>query len=118
MLTFIFRCLVSIDRFLSVALGRPCAIQEEEYAPLLFFLPQDGLQTILHYRSFDLELPSECDDEYWVINNNTLKFKQPPGKPSKVAFFNCLQRLNQIQAFALRTIVSPCLLSLCRQTSS
>ena len=37
MLTFIFRCLVSIDRFLSVALGRPCAIQEEEYAPLLFF---------------------------------------------------------------------------------
>lgn len=59
--------------------------------------------------SFDLELPVECDDEYWITEDPKLAFKQPPGKPSTVAYFNCLLRLNQILAFALRTIVSSCL---------
>ena len=56
--------------------------------------------------SFDLDLPIECDDEYWENDNPELAFKQPPGKPSLVTFFNCFLRLNQILAFALRTIVS------------
>lgn len=64
--------------------------------------------------SFDVELPVECDDEYWVLTDHPnpekphkkcVVFKQPPGKPSKITYFNCFLRLNQILAFALRTIV-------------
>ncbi|KAK7682544.1 hypothetical protein QCA50_014344 [Cerrena zonata] len=80
-----FWCLVSMDRMMSITLGRPCAIQDED---------------------FDLELPVECDDEYWLVTETDLKFQQPPGKPSRITFFNCFQRLNQILAFALRTIYS------------
>ncbi len=57
--------------------------------------------------SFDIDLPTECDDEYWTASEPELAFKQPPGKPSKIAFFNCYVRLHQILAFAMRTIVSP-----------
>lgn len=57
-------------------------------------------------RSFDLDLPTECDDEYWLHPDPEQVFKQPPGKPSSIAFFNCYIRLHQILAFALRTIVS------------
>ena len=53
--------------------------------------------------SFDLELPMECDDEYWEDPEKA--FKQPPGKPSKVSFFVSYLKLNQILGFALRTIV-------------
>ncbi len=56
--------------------------------------------------SFDLDLPVECDNEYWINEDPKLAFKQPHGKPSIVAYFNCLLRLNMIHAFALRTIVS------------
>ena len=55
--------------------------------------------------SFDIDLPTECDDEYWTNPDPEQAFKQPPGKPSKVAFFNCFVRLHQILAFAMRTIV-------------
>lgn len=58
-------------------------------------------------RSFDLDLPTECDDEYWMHPDPEQAFKQPPGTPSSIAFFNCYIRLHQILAFALRTIVSP-----------
>jgi hypothetical protein len=56
--------------------------------------------------SFDVDLPTDCDDEYWETEDPTLAFKQPPGKPSKVAFFISLLRQQEIVAFALRTIVS------------
>lgn len=79
------RVLVSMDRSISSALGRPCAIQDED---------------------FDLDLPTECDDEYWNHPDPNLAWKQPSGKASIVTFFNCFLRLNQILAFALRTIVS------------
>lgn len=80
-----FWVLVCLDRFISSALGRPCAIHDED---------------------FDLEMPIECDDEYWTHPDPEQAFKQPPGKPSKATYFNCLLRLNQILAFALRTIYS------------
>ncbi|KZT00948.1 uncharacterized protein LAESUDRAFT_731789 [Laetiporus sulphureus 93-53] len=80
-----FWVLVALDRSMSSALGRPCAIQDED---------------------FDLDLPTECDDEYWETPDPDLAFKQPPGKPSVIAFFNCFIRLNQILGFALRTIYS------------
>ena len=53
-----------------------------------------------------MDLPVGCDDEYWENDDPNLAFKQPPGKPSRVSYFNCLIRQNQILAFALRTIVS------------
>lgn len=56
--------------------------------------------------SFDLDLPVECDDEYWSPKDPKDAFKQPPGKPSKMSFFIAYLKLSQILAFALRTIVS------------
>lgn len=64
-----------------------------------------------HATSFDIDLPTECDDEYWMVADPELAFKQPPGKPSMVAFFNCHLRLLQILAFAMRTIVRVLLVS-------
>ncbi|OCH86476.1 hypothetical protein OBBRIDRAFT_737959 [Obba rivulosa] len=80
-----FWVLVTMDRSISSALGRPCAIQDED---------------------FDLDLPIECDDEYWFHSDPKQAFKQPPGKPSIITYFNCFLRLKQILAFALRTIYS------------
>ena len=56
--------------------------------------------------SFDLDLPAECDDEYWSPPDPKDAFKQPPGKPSKMSYFIAYLKLSQILAFALRTIVS------------
>ena len=58
------------------------------------------------YISFDLALPTECDDEYWLTPDGEALFKQPPGKPSKVSGFVYILRLCQGLAFANRTIVS------------
>lgn len=66
--------------------------------------------------SFDVDLPIECDDEYWINPDPNLAFKQPEGKPSTVVFFNCVIRLIQIHAFALRTIVRPFECPLCNIT--
>ncbi|KAL0953207.1 hypothetical protein HGRIS_004462 [Hohenbuehelia grisea] len=78
-----FWVLVCMDRLVSMALGRPCAIQDED---------------------FDLDLPLECDDEYWEHPDPEKAFKQPPDKPSFVAYFNCYLRLNQVLGMALRTV--------------
>lgn len=56
--------------------------------------------------SFDLDLPIECDDEYWETPDPEQAFKQPHNKPSVLAYFNCFLKLNQVLAFSLRTIVS------------
>ncbi|THH04869.1 hypothetical protein EW145_g5209 [Phellinidium pouzarii] len=80
-----FWVLVALDRFGSAALGRPCAIQDED---------------------FDLDLPLEVDDEYWENPDANKAFKQPPGIPCVISFFNSFLKLNQILAFALRTIYS------------
>ncbi|EGO24230.1 hypothetical protein SERLADRAFT_437842 [Serpula lacrymans var. lacrymans S7.9] len=80
-----FWVLVSLDRTISSTLGRPCAIQDED---------------------IDLELPIECDDEYWETSDPEKAFKQPPDKPSVVSCFVNLLKLHQILAFALRTIYS------------
>jgi hypothetical protein len=56
--------------------------------------------------SFDLDLPADCDDEFWENDDPALAFKQPPRKPSKIAFLISLIKLTQIHASSLRTIVS------------
>ncbi|PSR71246.1 hypothetical protein PHLCEN_2v12900 [Hermanssonia centrifuga] len=78
-----FWALMIFERNMSSALGRSCSIQDED---------------------FDLDLPIECDDEYWTNANSALAFTQPAGKPSTVSHFVCCIRITQIHAFALRTI--------------
>ncbi|KAJ6550162.1 fungal-specific transcription factor domain-containing protein [Mycena capillaripes] len=80
-----FWVLVAYDRLVSCTLGRPCAMQ---------------------YDDFDIDLPTEVDDEYWEHEDPTRAFCQPPGRPSRVAFFNAFLRLNNILAFTLHLLYS------------
>jgi hypothetical protein len=58
------------------------------------------------YVSFDVDLPTEVDDEYWENEHDPEQsFKQPPGKPSLLSYFVSFIKLNQTLAVALRTIV-------------
>lgn len=57
--------------------------------------------------SYDVELPIECDDEYWDHPDPSLAFQQPAGKPSTIAYFNCYLKLMDIFAYAMRVVVSP-----------
>ncbi|KAH6913515.1 fungal-specific transcription factor domain-containing protein [Coprinopsis sp. MPI-PUGE-AT-0042] len=75
--------LVTLDRMLSMATGRPCALREEE---------------------FDVDLPIECDDEYWEHPDPRQRWKQPSGKPSLIAAFVSNIRLLEILNFVLQTI--------------
>ncbi|KAJ7118356.1 fungal-specific transcription factor domain-containing protein [Mycena epipterygia] len=78
-----FWVLVYLDRYVSSLMGRACAIQ---------------------YDDFDVELPVQCDDECWEDASHP--FQQPPGMPSRIAFFNALLRLNHILAFTLKVLYS------------
>ncbi|KAG9309147.1 hypothetical protein JVU11DRAFT_10857 [Chiua virens] len=78
-----FWSLVLFDCQMSSSLGRPCAIQDED---------------------FDLDYPIECDDEYWEHPDPEQAFKQPPDKPSTVSYFVSFIKLNNILSFAHRTI--------------
>ncbi|KAF8576941.1 hypothetical protein K439DRAFT_1622488 [Ramaria rubella] len=71
---------VNLDRVGSAALGRPCAIHDEDFL--------------------------EVDDEYWETSNPEDAFKQPLDIPSTVAYFNVLQviRLDHILSVLLQTI--------------
>ncbi|TFK44159.1 fungal-specific transcription factor domain-containing protein [Crucibulum laeve] len=75
-----FWVILSFERLSSSTSGRPCGIQDED---------------------FDLELPLECDDEYWEHG-----FQQPVGVPSTMEFFNCYLSLMDILAYAMRVIYS------------
>ncbi|KZV76519.1 hypothetical protein PENSPDRAFT_569723, partial [Peniophora sp. CONT] len=78
-----FWALVLHDRWLSANLGRSTAIAEED---------------------FDVELPVDCDDEYWLTEDPALAFKQPEGKPSRISAFIWTIKLSHIVSSALRTI--------------
>jgi len=52
-------------------------------------------------RSFDLDLCLEVDDEFWETDP---PFRQPPGVPCRVTFFNLWLRLSEIVTFTVRTI--------------
>ncbi|KIM46822.1 hypothetical protein M413DRAFT_440397 [Hebeloma cylindrosporum] len=80
-----FWALVCMDRMVSPAMGRPCSIQEED---------------------FDLDLPVDCDDEYWDNPDPEKRFKQPPNKPSLITAYILRLKLHQILATCLRTIYS------------
>ncbi|PIL25452.1 transcription factor [Ganoderma sinense ZZ0214-1] len=78
-----FWILMLLEWMQGYGFGRPCSIHDED---------------------FDLALPTECDDEYWLTPEGKLLFRQPPGQPSKVSGFVQLLRLGQILSFANRTI--------------
>ncbi|THU94030.1 hypothetical protein K435DRAFT_669136, partial [Dendrothele bispora CBS 962.96] len=48
--------------------------------------------------------PFEVNDEYWERPDPDMMFRQPTGKPSKIAAFNLVLRLTRITGRALRTI--------------
>lgn len=105
MCKFLYRVLVVLDRLMSASFGRPCAIHEEEYVLATPTSSYFHLNLQL-YLSFDIDLPTEVDDEYWENEHDPEQaFKQPPGKPSLLSYFVCFIKLNQILAIALRTIV-------------
>ncbi|KAG6853776.1 hypothetical protein C0991_001487 [Blastosporella zonata] len=80
-----FWVLNSLDRLLSSFSGRQCVLQVDDH---------------------DVDLPIECDDEYWDDINPSLSFQQPPDKPSVIAYFNCYIKLMDILAYAMRAIYS------------
>ena len=61
---------------------------------------------LTRFFSYDLDLPVDCDDEYWDDPDPEKRFKQPANKPSSVTAFILYIKLHQILAFSLRTIVS------------
>ncbi|KAJ6600168.1 hypothetical protein B0H10DRAFT_697448 [Mycena sp. CBHHK59/15] len=65
-----------------------------------------GRTTALNLYDVDISLPFECDDEYWRASGPHVVFRQPPNKPSLLAFFNCLLNLNRIIIFTSRTLYS------------
>ncbi|KAH6913516.1 fungal-specific transcription factor domain-containing protein [Coprinopsis sp. MPI-PUGE-AT-0042] len=75
--------MVTLDRVLSMATGRPCAMREDE---------------------FDVDLPIECDDEYWEHPDPRQRWKQPSEKPSLIAAFVQNIHLLEILTFVLQTI--------------
>ncbi|KAJ4482473.1 fungal-specific transcription factor domain-containing protein, partial [Lentinula aciculospora] len=80
-----FWCLYILDRQFCLTLGRPCSLHDED---------------------FDLDLPIDCDDEFWLPSNSEEPFKQPPDKPSKIAFIISFLEVSFILSYALRTIYS------------
>ncbi|KAJ7042345.1 fungal-specific transcription factor domain-containing protein [Mycena alexandri] len=78
-----FWALVYMDRVVSCGMGRPCAMQ---------------------YDDFDLELPIDCNDEYWEHPEHP--FQQPPGVPSPILYFNAILRLNNLLAACLKLLYS------------
>ena len=117
-LTNICRVLVCLDLIISVALGRPCAIQDEELASPSSFSSLINIS----FHSFDLDFPIECDDEYWFTSGRDeepfspaflkqpVVFKQPVDKPSLITAFVWSLKLYKVLAVLVRTMVSICLL--------
>ncbi|KIP05396.1 hypothetical protein PHLGIDRAFT_36445 [Phlebiopsis gigantea 11061_1 CR5-6] len=78
-----FWCLICMERGMSNILGRPNNTHDDD---------------------FDIDLPVECDDEYWTNDNPELMFKQPPGKPSTVSMFVQIIHLECILSRVYREI--------------
>ncbi|KAK0469527.1 fungal-specific transcription factor domain-containing protein [Desarmillaria tabescens] len=78
-----FWAIFCVDVFSCVTTGRPLATTSDDY---------------------DLDMPIECDDEYWEHPNPSRAFKQPAGKLSTVTFWVKYLELLEIFAFMHRTI--------------
>lgn len=100
------RVLMCLDQLLSAFAGRQCMIHEEKYEWFNFVKSGFFIHSCTFKYSYDVDLPIECDDEYWDHPDPTLCFKQPEGKPSAIAFFNCYLKLMNILAYVMGIVVS------------
>ncbi|KAJ3912857.1 hypothetical protein F5877DRAFT_72044 [Lentinula edodes] len=75
--------LINLDSFTSIFLGRPKATDPAEY---------------------DLDLPIECDEEFWEHPDPEQAFKQPLGQTSLSAYWRTFLKLIDILAFAQKNI--------------
>ena len=92
-----------MDRMMSSLSGRPLGLHEEEYA-FHYFPVRPHLYSS---HSFDIELPAECDDDYWEIDDDGhVSFNQPPGKTSRITGFIAYVKLTEMLAYATRTLYS------------
>lgn len=99
----VFWMFIFADILSSAAVGRPPAIELSEYVVLHIFLSSIGDSC---HCSLDLELPIDCDDEYWENPNPDLAFKQPAGVPSRVSCFRSMINLVKIHHTVQRAFVS------------
>ncbi|KAJ7042349.1 fungal-specific transcription factor domain-containing protein [Mycena alexandri] len=76
-----FWALAYMDQTVSCAMGRTCTVQ---------------------YLEFDLELPIDCNDEYWGHPEHP--FQQPVGVPSRVSFLIAILRLNNLLSACLKLL--------------
>ncbi|KAJ7155555.1 fungal-specific transcription factor domain-containing protein [Mycena crocata] len=79
----VFWILICIDTMASSFCGRPRATFSDDY---------------------DVALPLEVDDEYWITDDPEMAFKQPPGKPSIVSYSIAYYKLIEILGMAQKTI--------------
>ncbi|TRM69374.1 fungal-specific transcription factor domain-containing protein [Schizophyllum amplum] len=63
-----------------------------------------GHSSTLTSDMYDQELPVPCDDEYWDTGHAETCFKQPPGKPSKIEYFNQYVKLMEMYAATMRAV--------------
>ncbi|CAA7270211.1 unnamed protein product [Cyclocybe aegerita] len=80
-----FWVLLCLDRIMCVSLGRPLTVEECDY---------------------DLDMPIDCDDEYWEHPDLEKRFKQPLNKPSLISAFIQQLKLMQILSYCIRGIYS------------
>ncbi|KAK0441749.1 fungal-specific transcription factor domain-containing protein [Desarmillaria tabescens] len=81
-----FWVLVVLDRLLGLYVGYPAMIQDEE---------------------LDLEMPVECDDDYWeVAPDGQVRFNQPSDEPSQISYINAVIRLTEIMSVVMKTLCS------------
>ncbi|KAJ7062779.1 fungal-specific transcription factor domain-containing protein [Mycena amicta] len=78
-----FWALICTERVVCTGLGRPASTQ---------------------YEAFDVDMPIECDDEYWESKNPALAFTQPSGRPSLTAYFNSYISLSNIWGVGLKML--------------
>ncbi|KAJ7131189.1 fungal-specific transcription factor domain-containing protein [Mycena epipterygia] len=94
--------------------GRALTFEEEleKRASWVLFLIDTQMSTalgrciVLQSHDFDIEMPIICDDEYWGGDLHTPMFTQPAGKPSVMAFFNCMLHLARILSFSCKILYS------------
>ncbi|KAJ2932550.1 hypothetical protein H1R20_g4546, partial [Candolleomyces eurysporus] len=81
----VFWVLLFLDSLIAASVGRPAA---------------------MNISDFDVEMPIDCDDEYWDHPDAELAFKQPPGVPSKASYFCLILKLVEIHASSHRAFYS------------
>ncbi|KAJ7255322.1 fungal-specific transcription factor domain-containing protein [Mycena rebaudengoi] len=81
-----FWMIMVCDALTSAFLGRPRAINDDDY---------------------DIDYPIEVDDEYWENVDPEKRFQQPAGKPSMYMFTVQYFKLIEILGLAQKTIYSP-----------